>query len=131
MGSTPTSGTPVRHAGESTARRIRFPMTLQLPMGIGERLARHRLTRCTATLRELREDLRVTREQYDVMHDDAADAELRAIVSETPSAEADHREAQSHFVAIKRHLAHLETSIAALEREQDDLLEQIGRQQSK
>jgi len=106
-------------------------MAVQLPMGIGERLTRHRLTRCNATLRELREDLRVTREHYDVMHYDAADAELRAIVSETPSAEADHRDAQSHFVAIKRHLSHLENSIAALEREQDELLDQLGRQQSK
>ncbi len=106
-------------------------MTLQLPMGIGERLTRHRLTRCTATLRELREELRVTREHFEVMHDDAADAELRAIVSETPSAEADHREAQSHFVAIKKHLEHLEAEIAVLEREQDSLLDQLNRLQSE
>jgi len=106
-------------------------MTLQLPMGIGERLTRHRLARSTATLRELREELRVTREHFEVMHDDAADAELRAIVSETPSAEADHREAQNHFVAIKKHLEHLESEIAVREREQDYLLDQLNRLQSE
>ena len=105
-------------------------MSVQLPMGISERLTRHRLARCAATLRELREDLRVTQEHYDVMHGDAADAELRAIVSETPSAEADHREAQSHFMAIHRHLQHLTQTISVLEREQDELLDRLGRQQT-
>ena len=105
-------------------------MSVQLPMGISERLVRHRLLRCGATLRELREDLRVTREQFDVMRDDAADAELRAIVSETPSAQADHREVQGHFVAITRHLRHLEASIAALEQEENSLLDRLGRGQS-
>jgi len=102
-------------------------MSVQLPMGISERLTRHRLLRCAATLRELREDMRVTREQFDVMHDDAADAELRAIVAETPSAQAEHREVQGHFVAITRHLRHLEASIAALEQEQEALLDRLGR----
>jgi len=108
-------------------------MSVQLPMGISERLARHRLTRCTATLKELREDLRVTREHFEVMHDDAADAELRAIVSETASAEAVHRESQGHLIAIQRHLTHLEVRIAELEAEQDvllDTLNRLGRPQS-
>lgn len=108
-------------------------MSVQLPMGISERLARHRLTRCTSTLKELREDLRVTREHFEVMRDDATDAELRAIVSETPSAEAVNRESQGHFVAIQRHLAHLEARIAEFENEQDvllDTLTRLGRPQS-
>ncbi|MFM7892307.1 MAG: hypothetical protein ACKO8P_00590 [Actinomycetota bacterium] len=102
-------------------------MSVQLPMGISERLTRHRLTRCTATLKELREDLRVTREHYEVMHDDAADAELRAIVSETPSAEAVHRESQGHFVAIQRHVTHLEARISELKAEQDALLDALAK----
>jgi hypothetical protein len=102
-------------------------MSVQLPMGISERLTNHRLARCSATLRELREDLRVTREQFDAISDDAADAELRAIVSETPSAEALHRESHAHCLALSRHLRHLETKIADLEREQDVLLDRLGR----
>ena len=96
-------------------------------MGISERLTNHRLARCSATLRELREDLQVTREQLDAISDDAADAELRAIVSETPGAEALHRESQGHCVALARHLRHLETRIAELEHEQDVLLDRLGR----
>jgi len=99
-------------------------------MGISERLTNHRLARCTATLRELREDLRVTREQFDAISDDAADAELRALVSETPSAEAVHRESQGHYVALARHLRHVEQRIAELEVEQDALLDRLRQHES-
>lgn len=101
-------------------------MSVQLPMGISERLTRHRLARCAATLRELQEDLRVTREHFAVISEDAAESELRAIVSETPSAEAEHREHQGHLVATSRHLAHLEERIAECEAEQDDLLDRLS-----
>jgi chromosome segregation ATPase len=100
-------------------------MSLQLPTGIEQRLVRHRLARCTATLQELREDLRITREQHDIMRDDAADSALRAIVAETPSAEFEHRDTQRHFVAISGHLAHLELAIAHHESEIDSLLDRL------
>ena len=100
-------------------------MSLQLPTGIEQRLVRHRLARCTATLAELREDLRITREQHDIMRDDAADSALRAIVAETPSAEFEHRDTQRHFVAISGHLAHLESAIAHHESEIDSLLDRL------
>ena len=101
-------------------------MNVQLPAGIEQRLVRHRLARCAATLRELNEDLRVTREQAEVLGDEAADDELRAIVSETPSAVADHRDSQKHYAAIRRHLEHLERSIALLEAEQNELLDRLS-----
>nr|MBU6202700.1 hypothetical protein [Acidobacteriota bacterium] len=100
-------------------------MSVQLPAGIEQRLIRHRLARCAATLRELGEDLRVTVEQVEVLRDAAADDELRAIVSETPSAMAEHRESQHHYVAIAKHLEHLQRSITALEAERDELLERL------
>ncbi len=100
-------------------------MSLQLPTGFEQRLVRHRLARCTATLQELREDLRITREQHDVMRDDAADSALRAIVAETPSAEFEHRDNQRHFVAISAHLAYLESTIADHETEIDSLLDRL------
>jgi hypothetical protein len=101
-------------------------MSVQLPMGINERLTRHRLARCVATLRELREDLRVTREHFTVISEEASDTELRALVSETPSAEAEHRENQGHLIAIGRHLRHLEERIAECELEQDLLLDRLS-----
>ena len=102
------------------------PMSLQLPAGIEQRLVRHRLARCVASIRELNEELRVTREQAEVLRDEAADDELRAIVSETPSAVADHRESQQHYLAISRHLEHLERAIATLEIEQNELLDRLA-----
>jgi phosphoserine phosphatase len=105
-------------------------MSVQLPMGISERLTRHRLARCSATLRELRDELRISQEQCAVVSDDAADAELRAIVSETPAAQAEHREQQGHFMALARHIDHLQARIDDLEREQDELLDRLGRQNS-
>ncbi|MFM2113708.1 MAG: hypothetical protein RL643_666, partial [Actinomycetota bacterium] len=50
----------------------------------------------------------------------------RAIVSETPSAVADHRESQQHYLAISRHLEHLERAIATLEIEQNELLDRLA-----
>lgn len=100
-------------------------MNVQLPVSIEQRLVRHRLARCTATLQEFRDDLRITREQFEMMNGDAADAELRAIVSETPSAEAEHRDSQRHLLAITRHLEHLEGSIAQHEQELDALLDRL------
>ena len=100
-------------------------MSVQLPTGIEQRLVRHRLARCTATMAELLEDLRITREQHDIMRDDAADSALRAIVAETPSAEFEHRDTQRHFVAISAHLAHLESAIAHHEDEIDSLLDRL------
>ncbi len=100
-------------------------MTVQLPAGISDRIVGLRLRRCTATLREVREELSISRAQLEVLHDDAADAELRALVSETPLAEATFRESQAHSTALGRHVAHLETQIAELEREQDELLDRL------
>lgn len=102
------------------------PMSLQLPAGIEQRLVRHRLARCSASMRELQEELRVSREQAEVLRDEAADDELRAIVSETPSAVADHRDSRQHYLAISRHLEHLEHAIAALEHEQNELLDRLA-----
>ena len=104
---------------------MKGPMSVQLPAGIEQRLVRHRLARCSATLRELTEDLRVTREQAEVMRDASTEDELRAIVSETPSALADHRESQQHYLAISQHLEHLERAIAAHEAERRELLTRL------
>lgn len=105
-------------------------MAVQLPTGIERRLMQRRLARCTATLQELREDLRVTNEQFDVMRDEANDAELRAIVSETPSTQATHRDTQQHFLAISKHRSFLTDSIAECEAELDSLLDRLNAREA-
>jgi hypothetical protein len=102
-------------------------MSMKLPTGISRRLVRHRLSRCAATISEVREELRVSLEQFDVLQDDANDTGLRAIVAETPLAEAEFSEARSHFEAMQRHVVHLRALLETLEREQDSLLDELSR----
>jgi hypothetical protein len=111
-------------------RSLKNPMSVQLPTGMSQRLVRHRLERNAATLRELLEELRVSREQHDVLQDQADECELRAMVSETPSAQAEHREASGHAAAVAAHLRALEQSVAELEREQDALLDRLMRDEA-
>lgn len=101
-------------------------MSVQLPTGMSQRLVRHRLERNAATLRELCEELRLSREQHDVLREQADECELRAMVSETPYAQAEHREAHGHANALAAHLGALEQSISDLEREQDALLDRLA-----
>jgi hypothetical protein len=46
-------------------------------------------------------------------------------VSETPVADHDHRQAERHADAMRRHRAKVEAEIARLERDQDALLDQF------
>ena len=79
----------------------------------------------TKRLGQLRADLSVADEQLAHFTDDADDARLRALVSETPLADAEHREAERHSIAMARHRADLVERIAKLESEQDNLLDKM------
>ena len=50
---------------------------------------------------------------------------MRALVSEPPLAEHEHREAQRHADAMRRHRDDLLTEIQSLEVSQDDLLDRL------
>ena len=65
-------------------------------------------------------------EQVAHFEETAEDARLRALVSETPLADAEAREAQRHADAQRRARDDLLRSIAALEREQDALLDRMS-----
>jgi hypothetical protein len=84
-----------------------------------------KLSELTTRLRALREEIRIADEQLLSLAEDADDARLRALVSETPLAEHEHAEAQKHADAMQRHLAALRTELAELERSQDDLLDRL------
>ena len=91
-------------------------------------LVERRLTDVADRLRELREELAVTDEQLALLAEQADDARLRALVSETPLAGQEHREAARHAEAMRRHRAEVAAGIEALERAQDDLLDRLVAQ---
>ncbi|WP_420619973.1 hypothetical protein [Candidatus Poriferisocius sp.] len=87
--------------------------------------AERRLAELTERLKRLRADLEVAEEQYLHLEDLAEDARLRALVSETPAAERQHRDAARQAETMARHRARLREEIGSLEEQQDDLLDRF------
>ncbi|MAM31791.1 MAG: hypothetical protein CL411_05160 [Acidimicrobiaceae bacterium] len=85
-----------------------------------------RLRTISKQLRSARDDLAVTEEQLIQLADEAADARLRALVSEAPLAEREHRKASRHADRLRKHRDALSVKIAALDAEQDELLDRFG-----
>ena len=123
VGSTPTSGTTGSNVLARMATRTLGPVSTTF----SGRLIERRLLRGSQTLRQLREELRVVDEQLAVLSNESQDKELRSLVSETPSAAFEHRDAQAHVESISRHRAHLLKEILDLELRQDSLLDRLGR----
>jgi hypothetical protein len=88
-------------------------------------LVERKLSESAERLRQLRTELGVVDEQLAFLIDAADEARLRAMVSETPMADREHREAQKHADAMGRHRAQLVSQIAELERAQNELLERL------
>ena len=76
-------------------------------------------------LNALRTDLRVCEEQLEQVSEEADECRLRALVSETPLAEREYREAQRHADRLKRHRDEIAARIARLEADQDALLDRF------
>ncbi|MFN3217165.1 MAG: hypothetical protein ACE367_11775 [Acidimicrobiales bacterium] len=85
-----------------------------------------RLIETGQRLKTLRDDLRVADEQLAHFADEADDARLRSLVSETPLADREHRSAARHADAMRRHRDEIVTEIAELERRQDELLDEMS-----
>lgn len=88
-------------------------------------LVERRLSEVAERLRELRGELAITDEQLRHLAEQADDARLRALVSETPLAGHEHREAQRHADAMSRHRSDVQSSIERLEQTQDELLDRL------
>ena len=88
-------------------------------------LIERRLVDVTERLKQLRTDLSVHDEQVAHFAEEADDARLRSLVSETPLAEHEHREAARHAAAIQRGRSDLVEEITRLESTQDELLDQL------
>ena len=93
-------------------------------------LVERKLSEAGDRLRQLRAELGVVEEQLAFLADAADDARLRAMVSETPMSDREHREAQKHADAMSRHRAQLVTQIAELQKSQDELLERLFTEQA-
>ncbi len=89
-------------------------------------LVEKRLSQSAERLKQLRAELGVVDEQLLFLSESADDARLRALVSETPLADKEHREAQKHADAMGRRRAEILTAIQELERTQDELLDRLA-----
>ncbi len=85
-----------------------------------------KLIALSAEIVALKQELRVVEEQLAHFEDEAEDARLRALVSETPQADKIHRDASATVSAFRRDQNHKLEKIKKLERRQDELLDQLS-----
>ncbi len=89
-------------------------------------LLERRLKMVSRRLTQLRADLSLADEQLAHFADESDDTRLRALMSETPQSEHEHREAERSTTAMARHRDDLVERIAKLEAEQDALLDKMS-----
>ena len=92
---------------------------------MGRTLIERRLRDVTERLKTLRQDLVVAEEQLSHFAEEADEARLRSLVSETPGAEQTSYEAQRHAEAMRRHRDGVQAEITHLESAQNDLLDRF------
>ncbi len=92
---------------------------------MGKQSVERQLSDVGRRLKLTREELAIADEQLGVLDDLADDARLRALVSETPLAESEHRERQRPADAMRRHRVALLAELGALEKRQDELLDRL------
>lgn len=89
-------------------------------------ILQRRLVDVSERIKRLRAELAVTEEQLAFLEEEAEDARLRALVSETPLGDVEARDARRHADALARQRDALTRSIAGLLREQDDVLDRMA-----
>jgi len=95
---------------------------------MARRLVERRLIDVGDRLKRLRQELAVANEQLVHFADEADDARLRALVSETPVSERDFRDAQRHAELIRRSRDEMLAEISTLEKSQDELLDRLAKE---
>ncbi len=93
---------------------------------MSQSILRTSLTAVTGRLKTLRAELAVVDEQLLFLEDEADSARLRALIAETPLAEAESRECRRHADAMGKQREVFASAIGSLEREQDDLLDRMA-----
>lgn len=92
---------------------------------MSRRQVERRLREVGQRLQQLREELRIADEQLLHLAEEADEARLRALVSETPVAEREHREAARHAESMRSHRGRVVAEIERLEQTQDELLDRL------
>ena len=87
---------------------------------------RRRITEVSRRLARCRQELQVAEEQLVYFSDSESDAQLRALVSETPMADRDLRDAARHAAAMTGHRDRLQAEIAELTERLDALLDRLS-----
>ena len=90
-----------------------------------QRLLKKKLADTSLRLRQLQEELKIAEEQLVHFSDEADEARLRSLVSETPLADQKHREANKHAESMRKHKYMLQIEIERVEALQDELLDQM------
>jgi hypothetical protein len=93
-------------------------------------MLQRRLVDVSERLKKLRAELTVTEEQLAFLEEEADDARLRALVSETPLGDVEARDARRHADALARQRDALLRSVGELVREQDRLLDRMSAELS-
>ena len=84
-----------------------------------------RLSQISAEIAEARTGLRILEEQLAFLEEVAEDSRIRALVSETPLANREYREARGDADRMRRSHAEAAGHLEELRREQDLLLERV------
>jgi hypothetical protein len=93
---------------------------------VGSWRTERRLTQVATRLRALREELAIIDEQLAQLISESDDLALRALMSETPSANHESNDARKHADAMRRHREHVVAEIVELEVRQDQLLDRLS-----
>jgi hypothetical protein len=93
-------------------------------------ILQRRLVDVTERLKKVRAELAVTDEQLAFLEDEADEARLRSLVSETPLGDVEARDARRHADALARQREALLRTVADLVREQDRLLDRMSAELS-
>ena len=89
-------------------------------------ILQRRLVDITERLKRVRAELAGAVEQLQFLEEQAEESRLRALVAETPLAEAAARESRRHAEAMTRHRQTLESTLTELVGEQDALLDRMS-----
>mgnify|MGYP001469781179 FL=1 len=90
-----------------------------------QRLLKKKLADTVIRLKQLQDELKVAEEQLVHFSEEADDARIRSLVSETPVADQKHREANKHAESMRSYKDDLQQKIARIEALQNDLLDQL------
>jgi len=93
-------------------------------------ILQRRLVDVSERLKRLRAELAVTNEQVSFLEGEAEEFRLRALMSETPLADAEARDARQQADTMARYRDTLIVQVGRLQREQDELLDRMAAELS-